>query len=213
MEEIFAIFTLVIYIFIIKKIIEFINNTIKNKKRKNWNYPKHTNNDNNTFKKINEIKIQNNTSGNVKYDNNINNTNNLNNNEISNDFLNSFYKKEYLLTREELKFYKTLRPITDKLNLNLFCQVAMYELVNCKNYKYFNSIKSKSIDFVITENNCKIRCCIELDDFTHNYNSRKKGDMVKNEIFRKLKINFFRINVQNYYDVNKLEQMIIRCIQ
>ena len=129
------------------------------------------------------------------------------------DFLNSFYKKEYLLTQTELKFYNILKQITDKLGLNLFCQVAMYELVNCKNIRYFNSIKSKSIDFVITEKNCKIKCCIELDDYTHKYNSRKKGDNVKNRIFQKLNINFLRIKVQNYYDIDQLEELIKKNVQ
>ena len=135
---------------------------------------------------------------------------NLSNNEeipIEKDY-NSFYKKEYLLTKTELKFYKILKAVTDKLELTLFCQVAMYELVNCKNFKDFNTLRSKSIDFVITEKKCKIKCCIELDDETHNTSKRIKRDKIVEDIFRSAGVKLLRIKVQNYYDMQELEQLI-----
>lgn len=122
--------------------------------------------------------------------------------------VNDFYKKEYLLTQNELKFYKILKQITDKMELTLFCQVPMYELINCKNYKAFNRIKSKSIDFVITEKKCKIKCCIELDDYTHNQNKRIQRDNFVNKVFEKVETKLIRIKVQNYYNMEELENMI-----
>ena len=63
--------------------------------------------------------------------------------KIENEDLSSLYeKKTYLLTQNELKFYKLLKSITDKNNLNLFSQVALYEIIKSKNIKYFNKIKS-----------------------------------------------------------------------
>lgn len=121
---------------------------------------------------------------------------------------NTFEKKEYLLTQTELKFYKLLKQITDKLDLNLFCQVAMYELVNCKDYKEFNKIRSKSIDFVITERNCKIKLCIELDDETHNNPKRIERDNLVNKIFKEANTKILRIKVQNFYNLEELEQKI-----
>lgn len=120
----------------------------------------------------------------------------------------TFSKKEYLLTQNELKFYKLLKSITDKLNLNIFCQVAMYELINCKDYKDFNRIKSKSIDFVITEKNCKIKLCIELDDSTHNNKQRIERDNLVNKIFESTNTKLLRIKVQNYYNLEELERAI-----
>ena len=120
----------------------------------------------------------------------------------------SFSKKDYLLTQNELKLYKLLKPITDDLGLNLFCQVSMYELVYCTDYKDFNKIRSKSIDFVITEKNCKIKCCIELDDSTHNTYKRIERDNLVNKIFEVTNTKFLRIPVQNYYNVQELEQKI-----
>ena len=55
--------------------------------------------------------------------------------EIKNEDLSSLYeKKTYLLTQNELKFYKLLKNITDKNNLNLFCQVALYEIIKRTKY-------------------------------------------------------------------------------
>ena len=53
--------------------------------------------------------------------------------KIENEDLSSLYeKKTYLLTQNELKFYKLLKSITDKNNLNLFSQVALYEIIKSK---------------------------------------------------------------------------------
>lgn len=126
----------------------------------------------------------------------------------NNDYSKYFSKKEYLLTPAELKFYYLLKQITDKLGLTLFTQVSMYEIINCNNYKQFNRIRSKCIDFVITEKNCKIKCCIELDDNSHNSIKRQKRDLVIDNIFKSANVNLIRIKVQNYYNVNELEDKI-----
>lgn len=119
-----------------------------------------------------------------------------------------YEKKEYLLTQTELKFYKLLKSITDKLELQLFVQVSMYQIIKNKNLKDFNKIKSKSIDYVITEKNCKIKLCIELDDKTHNNKQRIERDKFVNKLFNDLNIKLLRIPVEGYYNIEKLEQQI-----
>ena len=129
--------------------------------------------------------------------------------KIENEDLSSLYeKKTYLLTQNELKFYKLLKSITDKNNLNLFSQVALYEIIKSKNIKYFNKIKSKTIDFVIPDVNCKIKLCIELDDPTHIKENRQKRDKFVDNLFKELNIKLIRIPVQNYYKLNELENKI-----
>ena len=119
--------------------------------------------------------------------------------KIENEDLSSLYeKKTYLLTQNELKFYKLLKNITDKNNLNLFCQVALYEIIKSKNIKDFNKIKSKTIDFVITDVNCKIKLCIELDDPTHIKENRQKRDEFVDNLFKELNIKLIRTPVQSY---------------
>lgn len=52
--------------------------------------------------------------------------------------LSSLYdKKIYLLTSDELKFHKLLKPIVNRNELNLFTQVALYEIVKAKDIKNF----------------------------------------------------------------------------
>ena len=121
---------------------------------------------------------------------------------------NAYEKKEYLLTRNELKFYKQLKKITDKLNLTIFAQVSLYQIIKNKEFKDFNKIRSKSIDFVITEANGKIRLCIELDDATHNYNSRIERDNFVNYIFKQSNLKLLRIPVQDFYNLEDLERKI-----
>lgn len=129
--------------------------------------------------------------------------------KIENEDLSSLYeKKTYLLTQNELKFYKLLKSITDKNNLNLFSQVALYEIIKSKNIKYFNKIKSKTIDFVITDVNCKIKLCIELDDPTHIKENRQKRDKFVDNLFKELNIKLIRIPVQGYYNLSELENKI-----
>lgn len=132
--------------------------------------------------------------------------NNTNVNKIN--YSEKYVKKEYLLTPTELKFYKILKNITDELNLVICPQVAMYEIVKNRNFKDFNKIASKTIDFVICEENLKIKLCIELDDYTHNREKRKQRDEFINNLFKDTNIKILRIKVQNYYDKEELKNKI-----
>lgn len=127
---------------------------------------------------------------------------------LVNNFSEKYVKVDYLLTKNELKFYRILKQITNKLGYSLFCQVSLYQIVNSKNYKDFNKIKSKSIDFVITQENCKILLCIELDDSTHKKEKRIERDKFIDNLFKDLGIKLLRISVQNYYNVEELENKI-----
>lgn len=119
-----------------------------------------------------------------------------------------YIKKEYLLTQTELKFYKLLKQITDELNLIICPQVTLYQIVQNKNFKDFNKIQNKSIDFVITEPNLKIKLCIELDDYTHKKAKRTKRDDFINKLFNDLELKLIRIPVQNYYNLENLKNKI-----
>ena len=124
------------------------------------------------------------------------------------DYKEKYRKKEYLLTKTELKFYKILKQITDNLNLKVCPQVNLYEIVQNKSYKDFNKIQSKTIDFVITEPNLKIKLCIELDDYTHTKDRRIKRDEFINKLFKDLNIKLLRIPVQNSYNIEEIKKKI-----
>lgn len=120
-----------------------------------------------------------------------------------------YIKKDYLLTPTELKFYKVLKEVTDEMELMICPQVSLYEIVNSKEYKGFNKIARKTIDFVITEPNLKIKCCIELDDYTHNRQSRIKRDDFINALFEDVGIKLFHAEVKQYYDKEKIKNAIM----
>ncbi len=142
----------------------------------------------------------------------LNNIDNAENKITVKDYNEKYEKIDYLLTKNELKFYRILKQITSKLGYSLFCQVSLYEIVKSKNYKDFNKIKSKSIDFVITQENCKILLCIELDDISHSGKKRAERDTFINQLFKDLNIKFLRIPVQNYYNMDELENKIKGCL-
>lgn len=134
--------------------------------------------------------------------------NNVDYNVENIDYNEKYKKKDYLLTQTELKFYKLLKQITDELNLVVCPQVTLYQIVQNKNFKDFNKIQNKCIDFVIAEPNLKIKLCIELDDYTHNRNKRVKRDEFINKLFSDLGIKLIRIPVQGYYNLEDLKNKI-----
>lgn len=129
----------------------------------------------------------------------------------NNTNLSNYMKKDYVMTQTELIFYRELKKITDKLELSIFPQVNLERIINVKDNKNNdrNRIKSRSIDYTIVNNkNCKIVCCIELDDYTHNYQNRTERDTFINELFNSVGIKLHRVKVSNYYNIEKLENKI-----
>ena len=124
------------------------------------------------------------------------------------DYSSLYSKKEYIMTSEELKFYKLLKSITNKYNLIIFTQVSLYAIIKSNNIKDFNKIKSKSIDYVITDNNGKIKFCIELDDESHLKENRQERDKFINELLKQIRIKLIRIPKQNFYNLQELEEKI-----
>ena len=123
--------------------------------------------------------------------------------------------REYILTKSELEIYKILTEIANELNLTLLSQVSLYSILRSKkgNDKYFNKIKSKSIDFVLIDKmNSKIKLCIELDDKTHEQKERIERDNFINQLFKDLKIQLLRIKVNNYYNKIDIENQIMKAI-
>lgn len=132
------------------------------------------------------------------------------------------YKKYYtpkvfVTSLNELKFYNILIEIAKELDLILFSQVSLYNIVEVrKDLDYstrqscFNKIASKSIDFVLVDKNtCRIKLCIELDDSTHNKPKRIERDKFINELFKNLEINLLRYPVYNIYYKETLKKKII----
>ena len=128
-----------------------------------------------------------------------------------------FYKpKRYIITLNELRFYEILLEIAKELDLMLFTQVSLYNIIEMREnldystrQTYFNKIASKSIDFVLVDKkNCRIKLCIELDDTSHNKKNRIERDRFINELFKELEINFIRYPVYKTYFKTTLKEKI-----
>ncbi len=125
--------------------------------------------------------------------------------------LSNYKSNGYIMTQTELKFYRELKKVTDKLELTIFPQINLERLIEVadNNLKDRNRIKSRSIDFSIVNNkNCKIVCCIELDDKSHYTKKAIITDNFKNNLFKQVKIPLYRIKVNNYYNLEYLEKII-----
>lgn len=130
-------------------------------------------------------------------------------NEI--DYKNIYKPKRYIITLNELNFYTILIEIVKEMDMILFSQVALYNIIETKNNNQaaFNKIRSKTIDFVIVDkNNCRIKLCIELDDYTHKKQDRIERDKFINKLFDDLNINLIRFKVSNYYNKEALKKRI-----
>lgn len=120
----------------------------------------------------------------------ISNNNISNNGTINNKPIEQYpYHKKYLLTKNEYYFYQRLVNVTDPLRLSILAKIRLADLIETNNNlsasekaTYFNKIKSKHIDFAIT-NQMRIIMIIELDDSSHS-NTIERDSFVNNALIK-----------------------------
>lgn len=126
------------------------------------------------------------------------------------------YHKTYLLTKNEWIFYKNLKPIADKFNLNIIAKIRLADLVEVNNgiyqfNKYFSKIKSKHIDFaLVNPNNMEVKYLIELDDKSHDKTDRIQRDIFVNKV---CEVTNYKL-IRTYGDVSEIESNLkneIKC--
>lgn len=123
------------------------------------------------------------------------------------------YKKKLLLTKNEWRFYKDIKPIANKYNLHILAKIRMADLVEVDGnidkkdkQKYFNRIKSKHIDFALCkQDNLQILCLVELDDSSHNNKNRVKRDELIEKIYEKAGYKLIRV-----YGAASFEEELIK---
>lgn len=93
------------------------------------------------------------------------------------------YCSRDLLTDREYEFYRKLRPVALKKDLQIFTKLRMADLVEPSIDKddtfwivCFNKIKAKHIDFALADCDANIVLLIELDDSTHAQPDRQERD-------------------------------------
>lgn len=132
------------------------------------------------------------------------------------NYKNIYRPKRYVISLTELNFYNVLLEIAKEMDLILFSQVSLYNIVETKynNQTAFNKIRSKTIDFVLVDkNNCRIKLCIELDDYTHKRYDRMERDKFINKLFSDLEIDLIRFKASNYYNKEALKKIIQESIK
>ena len=120
------------------------------------------------------------------------------------------YHKTYLLTKNEWFFYKNLKTIVDKYNLNIIAKIRFADLVEVnsgiyKFNKYFSKIKSKHIDFaLVNPNNMEVKYLIELDDKSHD-----KPDRIQRDLFvdRVCEVAGYKL-IRTYGDTLEIESIL-----
>ncbi|MBR1592879.1 MAG: DUF2726 domain-containing protein [Ruminococcus sp.] len=101
------------------------------------------------------------------------------------------YVSKPILTDREYKFYKKLKPVADKYDLQIFMKVRLADLVEPKAkeenpmwIQCFNKIKSKHIDFALADCDTDIIALIELDDRSHQRPDRVERDVFVNAVLK-----------------------------
>jgi len=121
-----------------------------------------------------------------------------------------YKKKEYLLTQAENSFYSVLKLALKDMDVNIFAKMRLCDIVyipkGTKNWQtYWNKIKSKHVDFIIsTKNGNKPLLVIELNDSSHNSIERMERDEFVENVLSAAGIPLIFIPVQHSYNVNDL---------
>lgn len=114
-----------------------------------------------------------------------------------------------IMTPTEIKYYEGLCDALDRagLEVSVWPQVNVSAIIEAKSEnskekaRAFNRICRKSVDYVIANKETQeTLVCIELDDYTHNWNSRQERDDFINTAFDDVGIPLFRIKVERHYD-------------
>ncbi len=119
-------------------------------------------------------------------------------------FANVFQRRAYLFdSATEYNLFKILNELYDD-RYYIFPQVNLSHLIEPKDKSFYNHranrsrIEKKSVDFVLCD---KIRVVpqfvIELDGYTHQWESRKERDLFVNQLMKDVRLPILRMGTQN----------------
>ena len=134
----------------------------------------------------------------------------------------NYKRKSSVLTQTENDFYGQLCNALYYAGLKVIVwpQVNVSSIIESvgsdsqQRMKAFNRICRKSVDYVIV--NQKTRetiLCIELDDYTHNRNSRKERDDFINAVFNNVGIPLLRVKAELNYNFDEIVSTVKRMMK
>lgn len=122
-----------------------------------------------------------------------------------------YKKKGELMTKAEREFFDVLEKVVNN-RYYIIPQVKISNLAivsGTRNYKtYLNKIDRKTVDFVLFDKQFLPVVVIELDDSSHNNESRKERDSFVDKVMDKIKIKIIHIKTSRAYDLKNLEDVI-----
>jgi very-short-patch-repair endonuclease len=130
--------------------------------------------------------------------------------------LRPFYRRKYLLTVAEERFFDVLRRVVgEKL---VFPKVRLADLIEAderhlRRKSNFDYIKAKHIDFVICDSTFSPRVAVELDDRSHQRADRRARDRDVNRILEIASLPILRVPVRRTYDEQEIAGQILAKIR
>ena len=127
-----------------------------------------------------------------------------------------------IMTPTEIKYYEDLCDALNRagLEVSVWPQVNVSAIIEAsgndskQKARAFNRICRKSVDYVIANKETQAtRVCIELDDYTHSWNSRQERDDFINTVFDEVGIPLFRIKVERHYDFYEIVSTVKRMLK
>jgi len=126
--------------------------------------------------------------------------------------LRPFFKRKYLLSVAEKRFYDVLRQVVD--GLPVLPKVRLADLVEAderhlRRKSNFDYIKAKHIDFVICDRALSPIIAVELDDRSHQRPDRKARDRDVDQILRIAELPIERFAVRRDYDPVEITKRLL----
>ena len=124
-----------------------------------------------------------------------------------------FRRKDFLLTESEKEFYRVLCKAVEG-RWAVFAKVRLADLVwlpkgtqNAQSYR--NRVQSKHVDFVLCERSAvKPVLAIELDDASHERESRQERDKMVDRVLSSAGLPRLRVRAKRAYAPAELKQQI-----
>lgn len=130
--------------------------------------------------------------------------------------LRPFYRRKYLLTAPEKRFYNVLRRAASRYTV--MAKVRLADLVDADERHLlwesnFEHIKSRHIDFVICDTRLSPLIAIELDDSSHQRPDRVARDRDVDQILKIAELPIARFPVCRDYDPADIEKRFLAKLQ
>ncbi len=126
------------------------------------------------------------------------------------DYQAVYSRRRYLLSIAELRLATSLVEVMPE-GLTLMCKVRLADIVSCRfeNRISLRRISQKHVDFVLVkQHSSAIVAVIELDDRSHEKESRRRRDEFVNELLEAVGIRLVRIGIRKSYDPSELRAML-----